>query len=350
MLKNIDSMRWKFSLVTLGIALTVLANSCVTLRGDKLASPILKVKKTWRRRTKFESEHFILYMAPGRGEILASYILDELEQTYQEVGEKLNSYPPGKTVCNVFNASWQKRGDILGIVGGPAFVNTGEIYYKIPYSDEPLPLNWLSVFSHEYGHIVFQNMAGTYYLPFEEGFVCVLSDYPQLPLVQPVSDGLASSLEHPGNIKWTLRRRNPLSLWFNAGIRARRLYCDNATIVQFLVAKYGWEKVGEIPKNLRSGMDCLRAIQSITNLRPQELEKEWLTFVSERYGYLSMLADVRKYNCPSLPLSYVWGRDKLTQADYVAGLMPLKRQEFVPALKHLEQVLAIRPFAPGLHL
>jgi hypothetical protein len=293
-------------------------------------------------------------MMPGRGEILASHILDELERDYQEIGEKLNSYPPGKTVCHVFNAPWQKGGGIFVAAGNPAVTCNKEIYYRLPYSDERLPPVWLRVFSHEYGHIAFQNAAGTYYLPFEEGFIYSSLDRTHFSaewfVKQLVRSGLASSLENPRNIKWTTMRRSILSLRLMGERRGMRLLTDSQTLTQFLVAKFGWEKVGEIPGKLRSGMNLLEAIEAITNLTSQELEKEWLTFVSERYGDSSKPNVDIKDTYDYFLLWYVWGGDKVSQANYLAGLIAMREGEFLHALKHLKEVLTISPFDPGLHL
>lgn len=291
--------------------------------------------KQWEREEQrsVESENFVIYLDDHIPRTVGREVLDSLEFARERVGLALGYYSDEKTVCNLYQNEKSLRTVTVGMPLGfviprrapLAYVLGGEVHgrlYCTPSGN--VSRLWVSTFPHEYCHIMFKEMTGRHYFQYswlQEGLgeyfrrlylqekVTVDEFEPKEPRVltaahkdHPHAESIVLDDSRNGVwsfTDWEVRdalRRDKLvpfnklapmtffGYWqkFNTP-EANQIYAISSSAVEFLVEKYGWDKMKQVLEKLRNDRSLDRVLEEVYGFDQDGLFRRWKDALDQRW-------------------------------------------------------------------
>jgi cellulose synthase operon protein C len=246
-------------------------------------SNTIKVLDHLEKYKTLTTKHFELRYDPANDKVLAEYLGDYLEKTYDELAAKFKHEPKGPILIEVFNSHQMFSGRTVALPDLHTIgACTGRMVAMVSPKGKGIrkPFNWSRVMRHELVHIF--NLDQTRFLCphwFTEGLAVISEGY-----------------ERPATWNEMLRTRvqagdvlnlDTIDLGF---IRPRSpsewqlAYCQAQLYVEYIEKTYGKDKIGDLLNAYRDGLDTVAALQKVCKVSKEDFEK----------GYKKHLAAVVK--------------------------------------------------------
>lgn len=235
-------------------------------------SNTIKVLDHLEKYKTLKTEHFELRYDPATDKVLAEYLGDYLEKTYDELAAKFKHQPKGPILIEVFNNHQMFSGRTIALPDLHTIgACTGRMVAMVSPKGKGIrkPFNWSRVMRHELVHIF--NLDQTQFLCphwFTEGLAVI-------------SEGF----ERPSEWNEMLRTRVPSGDVLNLDtidlgfIRPRSpkewqlAYCQAQLYVEYLEKTYGKDKIGDMLNAYREGLDTVAAIKQVCKVSKEDFEK-----------------------------------------------------------------------------
>ncbi len=290
--------------------------------------------KRWERQEHraVESENFVVYLDDHIPRAVGREVLDSLEFAREEVGNSLGFFSDEKIVCNLYQNEKNLRNVSVGLPLGffiprrapLAYVLGGEVHgrlYCTPSGN--VSRLWVSTFPHEYCHIMFKELTGRQYFQYswlQEGLgeyfrrlylqekVTVEELTPKGPQVLTASH--SRSEEEGAYLRdskmgvWSftdwevrnamrydklvpLKKLAPITFFgywqkFNTP-EANQIYAISSSAVEFLIQKYGWEKMRELLDGIKETRSLDRNLENVYGFDQEGLDARWRDSLEERW-------------------------------------------------------------------
>ncbi|MCA9434771.1 MAG: hypothetical protein H6751_10965 [Candidatus Omnitrophica bacterium] len=291
--------------------------------------------KQWERQEQraVESENFVVYLDDQIPRAVGREVLDSLEFAREKVGKSVGFYSDEKIVCNLYQNEKNLRNVSVGLPLGffiprrapLAYVLGGEVHgrlYCTPCGN--VSRLWVSTFPHEYCHIMFKELTGRQYFQYswlQEG----LGEYfrrlylqekveiedlrPDRPEILTASytdveqqDPLYLHDSKTGVWSFTdwevrnavrydklvpLEKLAPATFFgywqkFNTP-EANQIYAISSSAVEFLVTKYGWNKMRELLDGIRDTRSLDKNLENVYGFDQEGLDSRWRDWLEEKW-------------------------------------------------------------------
>ncbi len=240
---------------------------------------------------KYESPHFLITLDEKQDAILADYLTDTLEKTYQIMAEKYGFQSKQKIRIEVFPdakafsfASTLSARDIevTGAVGLAKFNKLMVLSPKaLVYG-----YRWLDAISHEFMHYVIVRLtANKAPIWFHEGLAkyeetrwrngsSYLSSLYQTLLARAVADGKLI----------TFGRMEPSLIKLETPEDVQLAYAQAALAIDFIISKVGHEGLKRVMTRMATSRErgASEAIQEILGLKFGEFENQWKEYLASK--------------------------------------------------------------------
>ncbi len=240
---------------------------------------------------KYESPHFLIFLDEKQDAILADYLMDTLEKTYQIMAEKYGFQSKQKIRIEVFPdakafsfASTLSARDIevTGAVGLAKFNKLMVLSPKaLVYG-----YRWLDAISHEFMHYVIVRLtANKAPIWFHEG----LSKYEETRwrngssyLSSLYQTLLARALEDGKLI--TFGRMEPSLIKLETPEDVQLAYAQAALAIDFIISKVGHEGLKRVMTRMAPSRErgASEAIEEILGLKFNEFENQWKEYLASK--------------------------------------------------------------------
>jgi tetratricopeptide (TPR) repeat protein len=252
---------------------------------DVSAYNLVTLHDTIAKYRTLRNEHFILRMSPEEAEIYGKQALELLEKARVQLTKKYGLELTGPVTVEIFPNQKDFAVRTFGMPGGEGYL--GVCFGNVITANSPATheMNWQSVLWHEFCHVVTLNMTRN-----------------RMP--RWLSEGISVYEERRADVRWG-EKINPqyrqfivegkmkpiaeLSSAFMAppsGLHLQFAYYQSSLVVEFLIERYGLEKMQLILKDLADGTPINDALTAHT-APMKELEKDFLEFaenVAEEMG------------------------------------------------------------------
>jgi len=239
----------------------------------------------------YESPHFLIRLDEKQDGILADYIIDGLEKTYQVMGERYDFKPREKVRIEVFPdtkafyyASTLSARDIE-VTGAVGLAQFNKLMVLSPRA-LVYGYRWLDAMSHEYMHYLIMKLTSNKApIWFHEGFAkyeetrwrngpSYLSPLYQTLLSRAVTDGRLIRFE----------RMEPSLIKLESPEDVQLAYAQAASAIEFIIRKAGHEGLREIMKRMgtSSTKGASGAIRDVLNLAFDEFERSWKEYLASK--------------------------------------------------------------------
>ena len=308
----------------------------------------LKVLDVLDTYDELKTDHFHLKFDPKKDALLAKYMARHLEQQYKELVEGFGYEPRQRSLFEIFNEAkgldahqWFSA----RTVGLPRIHTIGACIGKVVAMTSPLgmkkPVNWARVAKHEFVHVI--NLEQTNYnVPrwLTEGLAVYYEGYPRPQewntlLLQRVPAGRVYNLD---NIDRTFVRPGSQENWTMA-------YCQGELYVEYLIERYGKEKITKLLGAYRDGLNTPAAIEKVTGEPVAEFEKGYRAFLQEVTSGLTASPPEPALSFAQLERAYL---QKPDDADLAARLAweHLRREDYRKARELAVKARKLKPNHP----
>jgi cellulose synthase operon protein C len=238
----------------------------------------LKVLRHLEKYETLKTAHFELRFDPKNDAVLARYMADYLEDIYADLSRKFNHEIKGLILIELFNNHEMFSGRTIALPDLHTIgACTGKMIAMVSPSGKRIskPFNWGRVLRHEIVHIF--NLDQTRFLVphwFTEGLAVMNEGYPRPQIWnQLLAERVpAGNLMNLDNIDLGfIRPKSPLD-WNMA-------YCQSQIYIQYLIEKYGIEKVGEMLIAFRDGLDAQAALAKVCMVDKPAFEKGYKEYI-----------------------------------------------------------------------
>ena len=240
---------------------------------------------------KYESPHFIISLDEDQDAILADYLMDTLEKTYQIMAEKygfqskqkirIEVFPDAKTFS--FASTLSARDiEVTGAVGLAKFNKLMVLSPKaLVYG-----YRWLDAISHEFMHYVIVRLtANKAPIWFHEGLAkyeetrwrngsSYLSSLYQTLLARALADGKLI----------TFGRMEPSLIKLETPEDVQLAYAQAALAIDFIISKVGHEGLKRVMTRMATSRErgASEAIQEELGLKFDEFENQWKEYLASK--------------------------------------------------------------------
>jgi tetratricopeptide (TPR) repeat protein len=240
---------------------------------------------------KYESPHFLICLDERQDAVLADYLMDTLEKTYQIMAEKygfqsqekirIEVYPDAKAFS--FASTLSARDiEVTGAVGLAKFNKLMVLSPKaLVYG-----YRWLDAISHEFMHyLIVRLTANKAPIWFHEGLAkyeetrwrngsSYLSPLYQTLLARALSDGKLI----------TFARMEPSLIKLETPEDVQLAYAQAALAIDFIISKIGHEGLKRVMTRMATSRErgAGEAIQEILGLRFNEFENQWKEYLAAK--------------------------------------------------------------------
>jgi tetratricopeptide (TPR) repeat protein len=252
---------------------------------DVSAYNLVTLHDTVSKYRTLRNDHFILRMSPQEADIYGKQALDLLEKARVQLTKKYGLELTSPVTVEIFPNQKDFAVRTFGMPGGEGYL--GVCFGNVITANSPATheMNWQSVLWHEFCHVVTLNMTRN-----------------RMP--RWLSEGISVYEERRADLRWG-EKINPqyrqfivegkmkpiaeLSSAFMAppsGLHLQFAYYQSSLVVEFLVERYGLEKMQLILKDLAEGTPINDALTAHT-APMKDLEKDFLEFadnVAEQMG------------------------------------------------------------------
>jgi tetratricopeptide (TPR) repeat protein len=303
----------------------------------------LKVLRHLEKYETLKTSHFELRFDPKNDAVLARYMADYLEDIYADLSRKFNHEIKGLILIELFNNHEMFSGRTIALPDLHTIgACTGKMIALVSPSGKKIskPFNWGRVLRHEIVHIF--NLDQTRFLVphwFTEGLAVMNEGYPRPQIWnQLLAERVpAGNLMNLDNIDLGfIRPKSPLD-WNMA-------YCQSQIYIQYLIDKYGIEKVGEMLIAFRDGLDAQAALAKVCMVDKPVFEKGYKEYIENVAKTLKSKAAEKPMTFAQLKEAHEKDPDNI---DITARLAEssLKRDK-IEARKLAEAVLAVKENHP----
>jgi tetratricopeptide (TPR) repeat protein len=240
---------------------------------------------------KYESPHFLIYLDEKQDAILADYLMNTMEKTYQIMAERygfqsqekirIEVFPDAKAFSFVSTLSARDI-EVTGAVGLAKFNKLMVLSPKaLVYG-----YRWLDAISHEFMHyLIVRLTANKAPIWFHEGLAkyeetrwrngsSYLSPLYQTLLARALSDGKLI----------TFARMEPSLIKLETPEDVQLAYAQAALAIDFIISKIGHEGLKRVMTRMATSRErgAGEAIQEILGLRFNEFENQWKEYLAAK--------------------------------------------------------------------
>ncbi len=240
---------------------------------------------------KYESPHFLIILDEKQDAILADYLMDTLEKTYQIMAEKygfqsqqkirIEVFPDAKTFS--FASTLSARDiEVTGAVGLAKFNKLMVLSPKaLVYG-----YRWLDAISHEFMHYVIVRLtANKAPIWFHEG----LSKYEETQwrngssYLSPLYQTLLARAHAEGKLI-TFGRMEPSLIKLETPEDVQLAYAQAALAIDFIISKVGHEGLKRVMTRMAASRErgASEAIQEVLGLTFDEFENQWKEYLASK--------------------------------------------------------------------
>ena len=252
---------------------------------DVSAYNLVTLHDTMSKYSVITNEHFILRMAPREADIYGQAALELLEKAREQLTKKYGLELTQPVAVEIFPEQKDFAVRTFGMPGGEGYL--GVCFGNVITANSPAThnMNWQSVLWHEFCHVVTLNMTRN-----------------RMP--RWLSEGISVYEERRADLRWG-EKINPqyrqfivedkmkpiadLSSAFMAppsGLHLQFAYYQSSLVVEFLIERFGLEKLQAVLRDLGEGTPINDAL--VAHTAPmKELEKDFKAFaesVAENMG------------------------------------------------------------------
>ena len=262
---------------------------------DVEAFNVMNLRDTMSKFTTLSNRNFLVRMGRHEAAVYGSRALDLLERARSNLCAKYGFEVKRPTIVEIFPEQKDFAVRTFGMPGNPGYL--GVCFGNVVTANSPAahpnhPVNWQAVLWHEFCHVVTLQLT-------------------QNKMPRWLSEGISVYEEIQANPAWgqrmTPRYREmvlgdeltPISKLSGAFLAPESeehlqfAYYESSLAVEFLVQRYGLEKLKAILRDLGQGMEINEAIAK--NTEPMEkLEPEFASFVHKRAENLAPGLDFEK--------------------------------------------------------
>jgi tetratricopeptide (TPR) repeat protein len=240
---------------------------------------------------QYESPHFLIRLDEKQDGILADYIIDGLERTYQLMAQQYGFQPREKIRLEVFPdtkafyfASTLSARDIE-VTGAVGLAQFNKLMVLSPRA-VVYGYRWLDAMSHEYMHYVIMKLTSNKApIWFHEGFAkyeethwrsgpSYLSPLYQTLLARALADGRLIRFE----------RMEPSLIKLDTPEDVQLAYAQAASAIEFIIAKAGHEGLREIMKRMGASgaKGASEPIKDVLGMPFDEFETSWREYLASQ--------------------------------------------------------------------
>jgi tetratricopeptide (TPR) repeat protein len=262
---------------------------------DVEAYNLASLHDTMRKFTTLTNEDFVVRMGANEASIYGARVLDLLSQARSNLCAKYGLEVKRPTIVEVFPQQKDFAVRTFGMPGNPGYLGVcfgSVITANSPASHPGHPINWQAVLWHEFCHVVTLQMT-------------------QNKMPRWLSEGISVYEETRANPTWGQRmtpqyremvlgdeltpvsRLSAAFLMPRSDMHLQFAYYESSLVVEFVVQKFGQDKLKAILSDLRQGEDINRAIEQHTSPMAK-FEKEFAEFARERAEKLAPGLDWEK--------------------------------------------------------
>lgn len=253
---------------------------------------------------QYESPHFLIRLDEKQDGILADYIIDGLERTYQLMAQQYGFQPREKIRLEVFPdtkafyfASTLSARDIE-VTGAVGLAQFNKLMILSPRA-LVYGYRWLDAMSHEYMHYVIMKLTSNKApIWFHEGFAkyeethwrsgpSYLSPLYQTLLARALADGRLIRFE----------RMEPSLIKLDTPEDVQLAYAQAASAIEFIIAKAGHEGLREIMKRMGASgaKGASEPIKDVLGMPFDEFETSWREYLASQRLKEVAGVNVRRY-------------------------------------------------------
>ena len=250
---------------------------------DVTAYNLVTLRGTMDKFQAVTNEHFVIRMSAPEARLYGDRALALLERARSRLAEKYGVELASPTIVEIFPEQKDFGVRTFGMPGNPGFLGVcfgRVITANSPASQAGHPNSWEAVLWHEFCHVVTLQMT-------------------QNKMPRWLSEGISVYEELQANPGWgqtinprfremilgdDLKPVRELSAAFltpKSDLHVQFAYLQSALVVEFLVDRYGFDRLKAILRDLADGMDINESIPKRT-VRMAEFEKEFATFAKAR--------------------------------------------------------------------
>lgn len=243
---------------------------------DVSAFNLVTLHDTMAKFVTLTNEHFLLRMSPDEARIYGREALDLLTKARADLTKKYGVELPSPTTVEIFPKQKDFAVRTFGMPGGEGYL--GVCFGNVITANSPAThsMNWHAVLWHEFCHVVTLNLTRN-----------------KMP--RWLSEGISVYEERRASVRWGEQLNPPyremivegkmkpisdLSSAFMAppsGLHLQFAYYQSSLVVEFLVERFGLEKIRAILKDLGDGKPINDALVAHTAPMAQ-LEKDFTAF------------------------------------------------------------------------
>ncbi len=240
---------------------------------------------------KYESPHFLIYLDEKQDAILADYLINALEKTYQIMADQYGFQPKDKIRIEVFPdakafyfaSSLSARDiEVTGAVGLAKFNKLMVLSPKaLVYG-----YRWLDAITHEYMHyLIVRSTSNKAPIWFHEGLAkyeetrwrngsSYLSSLYQTLLARALTDGKLISFA----------RMEPSLIKLETPEDVQLAYAQAASAIDFIIAKTGHKGLRQFMKRMATSKErgASESIREILGLKFDEFENQWKEYLASK--------------------------------------------------------------------
>ncbi len=247
-------------------------------------SNMRKVLKVLEGYTTISSPHFVIHIDAQHDRVLGRYISQYLEQQYPDLVRQFGYEPASRTHFEIYNKARGLSGHewfSARMIGLPWVqtigASTGMIVALASPTGSEKPYNWARVVKHEFIHILTLQQT-QFNIPhwftealavMNEGF-----DRPEIwntLLLERVPQGELMNLDTV-NLGF-IRPKTPLD-WQMA-------YCQSRLYAQYMVDKFGGEKISELLAAYRDNLTTDQAIPKVFHVDKAQFERGYRAYLDQ---------------------------------------------------------------------
>ncbi len=209
----------------------------------------------------YTGKHFELAYPDSFSEEWAEGINEQLENAYEEIGNKLNFYPEQKAQVLLYQTNDFKS--VLDLPEWAGGVYDGKI--KLPITDYSIPISLKGAIYHEYAHhVIYLAASGNCPIWLNEGLAQIFEKD-----IEDLSEISYNYQEEEISLKAIDKgfRSSPNR------INAQKLYRYSFYATCKLINEYGWNNVSDILKSLSFGKSFDEAVNDVLEESGEDVEE-----------------------------------------------------------------------------
>jgi tetratricopeptide (TPR) repeat protein len=244
---------------------------------DVLAYNLVTLKESVSHFRALTSEHFLVRMDPREAEIYGPRVIELLERAYAQLCKKYGLEPKQRTVVEIFPDQKDFAIRTFGLPGGAGYL--GVCFGRVITANSPAarpasPSNWEAVLWHEFTHVVTLQLTRN-----------------RMP--RWLSEGISVYEERQARGSWGEQMKpryramilgddlTPVSRLSGAFLKPKSAihlqfaYYESSLVVEYLLERFGLEKMKRLLADLGRGVPINAAIERVTGMSMDTVDREF---------------------------------------------------------------------------